>query len=238
MNVALGRGRVEVMRLLVLQSAPDSSPHITSALHARGFVLDTFSKLIDGSEAVATGRYRAMLLDHRLADGCTVNWLRTRRASGLPTPALVLTSHDSEEDRIHALESGADDCVHKHGSVRELVARLRALVRRPPVMAVASLQYGNLLLDCSSRQVWVRSKPVLLPRRELNLLELLIRRQGLVVPRSALETDLYGHAEEICPNSIEVRVSRVRRRLKAAGADVTIQTVRGVGYCLIHGCRA
>lgn len=94
------------------------------------------------------------------------------------------------------------------------------------------LSAGNVRLDVRTREVWVGGQPVAIPRRELSLLEHLMRRCGRVVPRPALEGDLYGHRDDVCPNSIEVRISRVRRHMQHAEATVSISTVRGVGYML------
>ncbi len=236
------------MRLLVIEHpgahragaapAPGKRPvsRFGAALRAGGFDQDVFGRLAEGAEAVATVSYQALLLDWRLPDGCAAAWLRGQRAAGLPTPALVLAEGASGEARIAALEAGGDDCVGLPGlSPRELVARLRALVRRPPVLVASVLKVGDLRLDTAARTVAVRGCLVPFPRRELGLLELLMRSHGRVLTRPMLEADLYGHAEEASPNSLEVRVSRVRHRLAAAGSRVAIRTVRGVGYTLAVG---
>lgn len=145
---------------------------------------------------------------------------------------VVVVPGDDTKERIAALDVGADDCVPRQVHGRELLARLRAVLRRPPALSSPVLSIGNVRLDVATRKVWVGGQPVAIPRRELSLLEHLMRRYGQVVPRPALEGDLYGHLDDACPNSIGVGISRVRRHMQHAEATVSISTVRGVGYML------
>ena len=122
---------------------------------------------------------------------------------------VVVVPADDMEERIAALDAGADDCVPRQVHGRELLARLRAVLRRLPALSSPVLSAGNVRLDVATHEVWVGGQPVAIPRRELSLLEQLMRRCGQVVPRPALESDLYGHLDEMCPNPIEVGISRV-----------------------------
>jgi len=220
------------MRLLVVRSSDMAGPQSFAALAANGFNFDEFTALADAAAALASSTYAGVLLSRRLADGCGATWLARQRARGFATPVVIVSSDDGIDDRIRVLDSGADDCVHRSITGRELLARLRAVLRRPPALVTAVLEYGNVRMNTTERQVWVAGQPIAVPRRELDLLEHLMTRAGRVVARTILENNLYGLTEDVSPNSLEVRVSRVRRHLSQAGANVTIRTHRGTGYTL------
>jgi DNA-binding response OmpR family regulator len=147
----------------------------------------------------------------------------------------VVTARGGLSDRVSGLDTGADDYLVKPFEMDELLARCRALLRRPGAGLGSVLSAGNLDLDTTARQVRIAGQGIETPRREVALLETLLRRAGQVVPRPALEESLYGFDDEVTPNALEAHVSRLRRRLAEAGADVTIHTVRGVGYLLRTG---
>ncbi len=220
------------MRLLVIRSSDMAQAQAFAALTANGFNFDQFTNLADADEALAFSSYAGILLARRLSDGCGATWLARQRSCGLTTPVIVVTPSDEIDDRIRVLDAGADDCVLRAITGRELLARLRAVLRRPPALAVAMLEYGNVRMNTTERQVWVADQPIAIPRREMDLLEHLLSRGGRVVPRAMLESNLYGLSEDVSPNSIEVRISRVRRHLSQAGATVTVRTMRGIGYML------
>ena len=220
------------MRLLVLDSLVERSAGFVAALRACGYTPDQLDRLEDAVEALSLTPYSGMVLRRRFPDGDAIPWLCERRARGLPIPAVMVMGASSVEDRVLALDAGADDCVQLPIDDRELVARVRAVLRRPRVLELSLLRAGNIVLDRRSREVWINEAPVLLPRRELCLLEHLMRRFRRVVPREMLEDNLYGYADGWCANSLEVRLSRVRRHLASASADVAIHTVRAVGYTL------
>jgi DNA-binding response OmpR family regulator len=151
----------------------------------------------------------------------------------------VITATMPDVDaRIEGLNAGADDYVLKPVLIEELVARIRAILRRPAAALHPVLHAGNVAFDLTSRQVFVAGRPVHIPRREAGLIELLIRRIGRVVPRAALEESLYSFDDEVSPNAIEVAVYRLRTLLAKAGATVAIRTVRGMGYMLEEDNRA
>lgn len=186
----------------------------------------------DATRALDRNGYNAVVLDRTLSDRCGLARLRERRGAGLTLPMIVVVPDDDMEERIAALDAGADDSVLRQVSGRELLARLCAVLRRPPVLSSPVLSTGSVRLDTTTREVWAGDRPMVIPRRELSLLEHLMRRCGRVVPRPVLENDLYGQFDNVCPNSIRVRISRVRRHMQDAQATVSISTVRGVGYML------
>jgi len=150
-------------------------------------------------------------------------------------PILVLTARDAVDDRVRGLDTGADDYVVKPFAMAELVARIKALLRRPGGALGVTLQAGNVVLDTVGRDVRVGATPLPLPRRECAVLEHLLRRQGRVVPKSVLEEKLYGIDDELESNAVPVHVHHLRRKLQDAGATTEIHTVRGVGYLLTGG---
>lgn len=220
------------MRLLVLDAVAKRSLSVVAALRGCGFTPDRLDTLGEATEALALVPYTGIVLRQRFSDGDGVSWLQQCRADGMATPTVMMLDASTIEDRIQALDAGADDCIQGSVDERELVARVRAVLRRPPTLEAAVLRAGNVALDTRSREVWVGEEAVPMPRRELCLLEHLLRRFGRIVPRVMLEENLYGHADDWCANSLDVRVSRVRRQLSSAGASVAVQTVRGIGYAL------
>jgi DNA-binding response OmpR family regulator len=144
----------------------------------------------------------------------------------------MLTARGGIDDRVSGLNAGADDYLVKPFQIPELAARCRALLRRPGASLTTTLACGNVALDPAVRSVTIGSAPVEMPPRETNLLENLLRRAGHVVTKAALENSLYAMDAEVTPNALEAVVSRLRRRLGAAGADVTIRTIHGIGYVI------
>ena len=147
-------------------------------------------------------------------------------------PVLVLTARDAVEDKVAGLDAGADDYLIKPFATVELIARVKALLRRPGGALGIKLQAGNVVLDTIGRDVRVGELPLNLPRRECTILEHLLRRQGRVVPKTVLEDKLYGIDDELESNAVPVHVHHLRRKLQDAQATAEIHTVRGVGYLL------
>lgn len=145
---------------------------------------------------------------------------------------LILTARDAVDDRVTGLNAGSDDYFLKPFAMEELVARIRALLRRPGGVMGVTLEAGNISFDTTAREVRVDDSPVHILRREMSVLELLMRRHGRVVPKDVLEDNIYGFDEEVTSNSVEVHISRLRNRLTNAQASVSIHTLRGVGYLL------
>ena len=220
------------MRVMIVERGQKTGEALAPALRAAGLYLDQFGLLSEAQEALRQGEFGALVLEERLPDGASLTWLKALRASGRSNPVILLIASGRGEDRAAALDAGADDCMTAPADPRELTARLRAVLRRPKALASTVIEAGNMKMDTATRELWVEQQLVSIPRRELSLIELLMRRFNRVVARSAFENELYGANDAVCPNSLEVRISRVRRHLTYAGANVTIQTVRGTGYIL------
>jgi DNA-binding response OmpR family regulator len=222
------------MRILLVEDNARLSALIGDALKANGFAIDTAALAADAETALASTTYDAIVLDLGLpdADGMTV--LTTARRRGLTAPVLILTARDGAQDTIDGLNGGADDYMHKPFAMDELVARLRALLRRPSQMLDAVIREGNMALDCAQRSVRIDGERVDLSRREFAALELLLRRNGRVVAKADMEESFYGQGEEVASNAVEVLIHRVRKKLTAAGASAEIHTLRGIGYLLTN----
>jgi DNA-binding response OmpR family regulator len=220
------------MRILMIEDDSSLAAAVSGNLRKAGFAVDAFALGADGLAALASSPYDLLILDLRLPDADGINLLRTIRVTGHPLPILVLTARDSTEDRVLGLDSGADDYLVKPFETSELIARVRALLRRPGAALGVVLEAGNVSFDTSGRVVSVAGARLTLTRRELALLDTLMRGMGRVIPKAVLEEKLYGYGEEFSSNSLEVLVHRLRRKLLSAEATAEVHTVRGVGYLL------
>jgi len=218
------------MRLLLVEDNDRLAQLVVKGLSEAGFTVDRVARLDEAAAALATGKFDTVVLDLSLPDGDGGEWLRKRRAAGDKLPFLMLTARASTGDKVKGLNSGADDYLAKPFEMEELVARLKALLRRPGGVLGLTLELGRLSFDTVHRETAVAGRRLSLSASELTLLELLLRRAGRVVPRRLLEEGLYGFDDDVGPNSLEAHVSRLRKKLEAAEAGVQIHTLRGVGY--------
>ncbi|GAB0117336.1 response regulator [Acidisoma sp. 7E03] len=220
------------MRLLVVEDEPELGTLLRGALERSGFAVDLAARLAEARDYLAVVSYDAAILDLALPDGDGITLLREMRRDGASLPILILTARDGPEDRVLGLDSGADDYLVKPFHMPELVARIRALLRRPNAALGITLTLGNLALDTVGRQVRVGAQDIAFTPRETSMLEILLRQQGAVVAREVLEQRLYSLDRELGSNALEVLVHRLRRRLQDVGATPVIHTIRGVGYLM------
>lgn len=220
------------MRILLVEDHKRLATTVVDGLAAFGFGVDAFATAQDGLAANRSLEYDAIVLDLGLPDRDGVDVLTELRRSGSATPILILTARDGIEDRVEGLDRGADDYLLKPFAMKELAARLRALLRRPGHILGSVLDLGNLTLDTSSRTVRANGEMVAMSRLETAALELMMRQPGGVVSKKSLEDMLYGLSSEVSPNAVEAVVSRLRKRLEAAGAECVMHTLRGIGYIL------
>jgi DNA-binding response OmpR family regulator len=223
------------MRLLVVEDEARIAEIVRAALSRDGFAVDVIGLCADAREALANTPYDAAILDLGLPDGDGLKLLRELRGKGNGLPVLVLTARDAVEHRVAGLDAGADDYLVKPFAMAELVARTKALLRRPGGALGTTLKAGNVALDTIGRDARCRTQTLELTRRETAILEHLMRRAGRVVPKAVLEDKLYGIDEELESNAIPVHVHHLRRKLLDNSATVEIHTVRGVGYLLVEG---
>jgi DNA-binding response OmpR family regulator len=220
------------MRLLVVEDETRIAELVQGALTRVGFTVDAVALCSEARAALAVTSYDAAIVDLGLPDGDGLNLLGELRSGGNLTPVLVLTARDAVEDRVRGLDTGADDYLVKPFAMTELIARTKALLRRPGGALGVVLRAGNISFDTVARDVNIGGIPLVLPRRENAILEHLMRRLGRVVPKAVFEEKLYGLDDEHGSNTIPVHVHHLRRKLLDAGATAEIHTVRGVGYLL------
>lgn len=223
------------MRLLLVEDNDRLSEFLEKGLADAGFAVDRAGTLAEAEASLDASRFDAVILDLGLPDGDGLTLLKSRRAGGDRTPMLILTARDGVSDRVGGLNAGADDYLVKPFAMEELVARVKALLRRPGAALGVQLTLGNICLDTIGPSFIVDGKPATLTRRELALMEILLRRPGKVISRGAIEEGLYSFSDEVGSNALEVLVSRLRKKLGTFGADVNLHTVRGVGYMVMDG---
>lgn len=222
------------MRLLLVEDNPQLAQLVQDGLCAQGFVIDRCGSLQEAIATRAAATYDLILLDLGLPDGDGMNLVRKLRQANDSIPILILTARGGLNDRLIGLDGGADDYLVKPFEIAELAARCRALLRRPGASLGVVLQLGNVALDTTTRTVTVNEQRVDVPPREVALLEQLLRRAEQVVRRNQLEESLYSFGEDVTPNALESAVSRLRRRLASADANVIVRTAHGIGYALFQ----
>ena len=220
------------MRLLVIEDEPRLCGILKSKLGAAGFAVDIAGSAADAEAALELINYDATVLDLGLPDGDGLAVLAAVRRIGKTLPILILTARDAVEDKVAGLNAGADDYLTKPFAMTELIARIKALLRRPGGVLGTTLEAGNVILDTVGRELAIAGSPVHVSRRELAILEQMMRRFGRIMPKAVLEEKLYGMDEEPDSNTIPVHVHHLRRQLQAADASLAIHTIRGVGYIL------
>ena len=220
------------MRILLIEDHKRLAQSTLDGLAGYGFGADLFMTAEEGLAATRTISYDAIILDLGLPDRDGLELIREIRATARWTPILILTARDGIDDRVKGLDRGADDYLPKPFAMKELAARLRALLRRPGGPLGTTIDIDNITLDTAARQLKVGGRTVAIPPRELDALELLMRRADQVVPKRLFEDSVYGLSDEVTPNTIEALVSRLRRRLETIEARVSIHTLRGIGYLL------
>ena len=220
------------MRLLVIEDDSLLLKEIRSGLERQAYATDGFTSIEEAETALTLTDYDAVVLDLGLPDGDGLTFISSLWSSGNQTPILIMTGRDSVSDKVVGLDSGADDYIAKPFAMAELSARIRALLRRPGKIRNTKIEIGNVSIDSETREVRIDGILTAIPRREAAALEHLMRSFGNVVPKEKLEGRLYGFDEEVTSNSVEVCISRLRKRLKQVGAVLSIHTLRGIGYVM------
>ncbi|MBA3069237.1 MAG: response regulator transcription factor [Hyphomonas sp.] len=220
------------MRLLLVEDNRRLGTLVGDGLRESGYAVDWVTTIDEALAVLETTRIDLVLLDLGLPDGDGIDLIRRLRAAKKMTPVLILTARSGLNDRIAGLDSGADDFLVKPFAIEELSARCRALLRRPDRGLQPLLTLGNVVLNPVERTVSVGEDLQEFRRKEVDLLEVLLRRAGHVVPRPVLEDSMYGMNEDVSSNALEAVVSRLRRHLKQSGATVEIRTIHGVGYSI------
>ncbi len=223
------------MRFLVVEDDPILADGVVHALRAGGNAVDTVQDGVAADLALSANSFDLVVLDLGLPRMSGLEVLRRVRARNSPVPVLILTAHDSIEDRVRGLDLGADDYLAKPFELAELEARIRALTRRAGHRGQAVVSHGALRFDTIGRTASVNGEPLELSARELELLEILVSRAGRLVSKEQILDHLCQWGEEVSENAVEVYMHRLRRKLEPGG--VKISTLRGLGYCLADGKR-
>ncbi len=219
-------------RLLVIEDHDDLAALLLDGLGKAGLPADRVTTLEEARRALGSNSYSVIILDLGLPDGDGLSIIRALRARDDSTPVLILSARGGVADRVKGIELGADDYLAKPFALEELVVRIRALLRRPGEFLGKPLRAGNVAFDTAGRQIFVGETPQFLSARETDLLEILLRRSGRVVPKGLAEDHLFGLSNDVRSNAVEVYIHRLRKHLADAGATVEIHTVRGVGYLM------
>ena len=219
------------MRILIVEDEERISADLAEAVNGGGYVAEIAADGEDAWFRGGTETYAAIILDLGLPkiDGLTI--LKRWRQEGITTPVLVLTARGTWTDRVDGIDAGADDYLPKPFRMEELMARIRALLRRSAGRAQPSIAVGRITLDPRTRQVTVGGVPAALTPLEFRLLNYLFHHRGRVVSQAELSENLYSHDSERDSNAIEALVGRLRRKLK----EDVIETRRGFGYLVAAG---
>lgn len=221
------------MRILVVEDDPDLARLVHDGLERAGHGVDVAESGEAALDDVDDAAYDAIVLDVMLPgiDGFEV--CRRLRRRGVNAPILMLTARDAIADRVGGLDAGADDYLVKPFAFAELLARLRALARRPPAAFEPILTAGEIRLDPATRRVWRGDEEIELTRREFAVLDYLMRNPGRVLTRAMIVDRVWDYDFPNSTNVVDVHVGAIRRKLGDTAADGLIQTVRGVGYRLL-----
>ena len=220
------------MKLLLVEDEHELCVTLRGVLERERYVVDCAPNLAIAEEAARSGIYDLVLLDRTLPDGDGLALIPILRAGHPGVPIVVLSARGDLADRIAGLDDGADDYLSKPFALEELLARIRAIRRRPNELAAETIQIGALAFDLAHEEASVGADRLDLSRRELRVLSTLLRRSGRTVLREALEQAVYGFDDEVQSNTLDSHISRLRRKLGDAGAGVEIHAIRGVGYLL------
>lgn len=218
------------MRILLVEDEDHLAKALTTALGRHDIVVDHAGSLEIAEEAARSGVHDAVLLDRKLPDGDGLSLIPVLRRGHPGLPIIVLSALGTPDHRVAGLDNGADDYLAKPFLVDELMARLRAVMRRPAQLGESLVSVGRLTFNLTDRTASIAGQSLELPRRELLALEILARRAGRTVTRAALEEAVYGYDDEIASNTLDAHISRLRRKLREA--QVEIHGIRGLGYLL------
>jgi two-component system OmpR family response regulator len=220
------------MKILLVEDEAELAAAVRGALQRENYVVDWADRIDIAREAARSGMHDLVLLDRTLPDGDGLSLIAPLRSYNPGVPVIVLSARGELSDRIAGLDEGADDYLAKPFALEELLARIRAIRRRPNALSSEEVRVGRLVFDLDHEEASVDGKRLDLPRREVCVLAALIRRRGRTVLREALEQAVYGFDDEIQSNTLDSHISRLRRKLAEAGAGAEIHAIRGVGYLL------
>ena len=221
-------------RIALVEDNARLAEFIDEALQPAGIRTDVFDSLDAAWVAAREVNYAAFVIDRGLPDGDGLTLVKRLRSAKRETPCLMLTARDALHDRVDGLESGADDYLTKPFSMEELVARVRALMRRPAALRALDPRYGDIHIEPGNGRLVCGDESVTLAPAELQIILCLIQHDGNAVRRSALEAAAWGLTEAVTPNALDVALHRIRRKLLAIGSHLHVTNIRSHGYALRH----
>lgn len=224
---------VAVKRILLVEDDPMIGRSLTRALHEQGTLVDWALDAHEAIEAWRTRRHEVVLLDLGLPDLSGVELLRSARNENMDTPVVVITARADVESRVAILDLGADDYIVKPFELRELFARVRAVLRRHQALPRSTLEAGEIRIDLAMHTVAYRGKTLRLPTREFALLHVLLREPGKIVSREVIEQEIYLSSDEIGSNAVDVLIHSLRRKFDRE----IIRNVRGAGWLVMRDLR-
>lgn len=218
-------------RIIVVEDHDRLANLIVKKLASAGIAADVFDRNAIAWLAIQQISYQALILDRGLPDGDGLNLLRRLRDNRIDIPCLILTARDALHDRIDGLETGADDYLSKPFAMDELLARVRAILRRPPISEALEPIYGDLQIKPSSSSMCCSHESIGLAPAELQIMLQLVHKQGGIVRHQSLETAGWGF-ESVTPNALDVAIHRLRKKLSAISSSMKIINLRNLGYVL------
>lgn len=220
---------MDVMRILLIEDDPMIGKALVRGLGDHGITVDWLRNSVEGSEALGLRDHTLVLLDLGLPEMNGIEILKAARTAGADVPILIITARDSVNDRIAGLDLGADDYIVKPFELGELLARMRAVLRRHNGHAQSLISNGEITLNIAQHEVTYRNTELILPAREFALLQTLMLRPGTILSRAQIEQQIYGWGEEVESNAIDVLIHAIRRKFDKE----IIRNVRGAGWMVV-----
>lgn len=218
------------MRILVVEDEHKIASAIKKGLEQERFAVDIAYSGVEGFDLAATEDYDCIILDLMLPEMDGFEFCRRLRQEKIQTPILILTARGNLDDKVQGLELGADDYLTKPFSFEELLARVRALIRRPRNLVDPVLKVADLELDTNSFEVKRGKRKILLSKKEYAVLEYLMRNEGKILTKEQIISHVWDYDADILPNTVEVFIKNLRRKIDRPFSRHLIKTIRGFGY--------
>lgn len=219
-------------RVLLIEDHERLAALIEKQLSGMGIAVDVFNRIDLAWGAIQQMSYQVIVLDRGLPDGDGLTLLKRIRAAGIHIPCLILTARDALHDRVEGLDTGADDYLSKPFAMDELVARVKALLRRPAESIDLTPGFGDLQLKPEEGVLCCKGEMITLAPAELQIMLMLIKKKGSVVRRSSLEAAGWGLSDSVTPNALDVVLHRLRKKMSAINSTLEIVNLRSLGYAL------